>query len=72
MVNYMKLENTRNGLILGLTASAALLWGDKIREPIIKFINGLQPEQLSVLGNLWAPLIILLIGGIIGVIVDRT
>jgi hypothetical protein len=67
----MNIESYKNGTILGAVLGATLLWGDKVREPLVKFLNSIMPKQVEFLGILWAPLIIILIGGMIGYIIDK-
>ena len=69
---FMKIENYKNGVVLGAVLGAAILWGDKIRGPLIEFLNSAIPKQVSFLGALWAPLIIIGVCALIGYIVDRT
>jgi uncharacterized protein involved in cysteine biosynthesis len=64
-------EKITNGAILGGLLGAAILWGDKIRGPIVSFLENNVPDSLSFLGSLTIPIII--IGGfmLIGYLVDK-
>lgn len=68
----MKVENLKNGIVLGSALGAAILWGDKIRDPIVNWLNSVIPSQVSFLGAVWAPLVIIAVCALIGYIVDKT
>ena len=67
---YTKLENNKNGIILGAVLGAVLLWGQYIKDPILNFLNGIIPVNYQ-LGGFTAMAIIILIGAIIGYAVDK-
>lgn len=71
MVEYAKIESYKNGIFLGIAFSAALLWGDLIKQPILDALNGIIPEAYQFTG-ITAYLIIIIIGAGIGYLVDKT
>jgi len=71
MAELIKKENIVNGTVLGAAVGVAFLYGDKVREPLLDFINNNLPDSLSFLGSLAIPIIV--IGGLalVGYIVDK-
>jgi uncharacterized protein involved in cysteine biosynthesis len=68
---YLKIENYKNGIVLGAVLGAAILWGDKLRDPLVKWLNSVIPSQVSFLGALWAPLVIIGVCALVGYLVDK-
>ena len=58
-------DNLKNGTVLGMLVALAMIWGNKVYDWLL--IN-LPPAWTSTI-PLWASLII--IGGIVGYIIDR-
>lgn len=71
MADYMRIESYKNGLILGGLLGLAILFGDKIKQPILDFINNIIPETYQ-WGGISAMAIVILICAIIGFAVDKT
>ena len=71
MVEYTKIESYKNGIFLGGILGAAILWGDKVRDPLVNWLNSVMPSQVSFLGTLWAPIVIIGVCALIGLLVDK-
>ena len=64
-------ESYKNGLIFGMAFGVAILWGNYIKDPILNFLNGIIPTNYQ-FGGISAIAAVILVGAIIGYLIDRT